>query len=97
MLPARESGHDRPHQAPSLILFVLFAVTTGAKTHYLGAAYVYLLAAGAAAVNPAGRRQGSMAGCRGRAGAARCRSTARMRARTTGASSEPGRQRPSGR
>ena len=28
------------------LLFVLFAVTTGAQTYYLGAAYVYLLAAG---------------------------------------------------
>jgi Dolichyl-phosphate-mannose-protein mannosyltransferase len=32
------------------LLFVLFAVTTGAKTYYLGAAYVYLLAAGAVAI-----------------------------------------------
>jgi hypothetical protein len=30
---------------------VLFAVTTGAKTYYLGAAYVYLLAAGAVAID----------------------------------------------
>src|ERR1019366_835208 len=29
------------------LLFVLFALTTGAKTYYLAAAYVYLLAAGA--------------------------------------------------
>jgi hypothetical protein len=33
------------------LLFVLFAVTTGAKTYYLGAAYVYLLAAGAVALD----------------------------------------------
>jgi 4-amino-4-deoxy-L-arabinose transferase-like glycosyltransferase len=33
------------------LLFVLFAVTTGAKTYYLGAAYVYLLAAGAVAMD----------------------------------------------
>ena len=33
------------------LLFVLFAVTTGAKTYYLGAAYVYLLAAGAVAID----------------------------------------------
>ena len=32
------------------LLFVLFAVTTGAQTYYLGAAYVYLLAAGAGAI-----------------------------------------------
>jgi hypothetical protein len=33
------------------LLFVLFAVSTGAKTYYLGAAYVYLLAAGAVAID----------------------------------------------
>jgi hypothetical protein len=33
------------------LLFVLFAVSTGAKIYYLGAAYVYLLAAGAVAVD----------------------------------------------
>jgi 4-amino-4-deoxy-L-arabinose transferase-like glycosyltransferase len=33
------------------LLFVLFAVTTGAKTYYLAAAYVYLLAAGAVAID----------------------------------------------
>jgi hypothetical protein len=33
------------------LLFVLFAVTTGAKIYYLGAAYVYLLAAGAVAID----------------------------------------------
>jgi len=33
------------------LLFVLFAVTTGLKIYYLGAAYVYLLAAGAAAID----------------------------------------------
>jgi hypothetical protein len=33
------------------LLFVLFAVTTGAKTYYLGAAYVYLAAAGAVAID----------------------------------------------
>jgi hypothetical protein len=33
------------------LLFVLFAVTTGAKAYYLGAAYVYLLAAGAVAID----------------------------------------------
>ena len=33
------------------LLFVLFAVTTGAQTYYLGAAYVYLLAAGAVAID----------------------------------------------
>ena len=33
------------------LLFVLFAVTTGAKTYYLTGAYVYLLAAGAVAVD----------------------------------------------
>jgi hypothetical protein len=33
------------------LLFVLFALTTGAKTYYLGAAYVYLLAAGAVAID----------------------------------------------
>ena len=32
------------------LLFALFAVTTGAQTYYLGAAYVYLLAAGAVAI-----------------------------------------------
>jgi Dolichyl-phosphate-mannose-protein mannosyltransferase len=33
------------------LLFVLFAVTTGAKIYYLAGAYVYLLAAGAVAVD----------------------------------------------
>jgi hypothetical protein len=33
------------------LLFVLFAATTGGKTYYLGAAYVYLLAAGALAAD----------------------------------------------
>jgi hypothetical protein len=33
------------------LLFVLFAVTTGKQTYYLGAAYVYLLAAGAVAID----------------------------------------------
>jgi hypothetical protein len=33
------------------LLFVLFAVTTAAQTYYLGAAYVYLLAAGAVAIH----------------------------------------------
>jgi hypothetical protein len=33
------------------LLFVLFAVTTGVKIYYLGAAYVYLLAAGAVAID----------------------------------------------
>ena len=33
------------------LLFVLFALTTGAKTYYLAAAYVYLLAAGAVAID----------------------------------------------
>ena len=33
------------------LLFVLFALTAGAKGYYLGAAYVYLLAAGAVAVD----------------------------------------------
>jgi 4-amino-4-deoxy-L-arabinose transferase-like glycosyltransferase len=33
------------------LLFVVFALTTGAKTYYLGAAYVYLLAAGAVAID----------------------------------------------
>ena len=33
------------------LLFVLFALTTGAKTYYLGGAYVYLLAAGAVAID----------------------------------------------
>jgi Dolichyl-phosphate-mannose-protein mannosyltransferase len=33
------------------LLFVLFAVTTGLKIYYLGAAYVYLLAAGAVAID----------------------------------------------
>jgi hypothetical protein len=33
------------------LLFVLFAVTTGAQTYYLAAAYVYLLAAGAVAID----------------------------------------------
>ncbi len=33
------------------LLFVLFALTTGGKTYYLGAAYVYLLAAGAVAID----------------------------------------------
>jgi hypothetical protein len=33
------------------LLFVLFAVTTGAKGYYLAAAYVYLLAAGAVAID----------------------------------------------
>ncbi len=33
------------------LLFVLFAVTSGAKTYYLGAAYVYLLAVGAVAID----------------------------------------------
>jgi hypothetical protein len=33
------------------LLFVLFAFTAGAKTYYLGAAYVYLLAAGAVAID----------------------------------------------
>jgi hypothetical protein len=33
------------------LLFVLFAVTTGAQTYYPGAAYVYLLAAGAVAID----------------------------------------------
>ena len=33
------------------LLFVLFALTTGSKTYYLGAAYVYLLAAGAVAID----------------------------------------------
>ena len=33
------------------LLFVLFALTAGAKTYYLAAAYVYLLAAGAVAVD----------------------------------------------
>ena len=33
------------------LLFVLFAITTGAKTYYLAAAYVYLLAAGAVAID----------------------------------------------
>jgi hypothetical protein len=33
------------------LLFVLFAVTTGSKVYYLGAAYVYLLAAGAVAID----------------------------------------------
>jgi hypothetical protein len=33
------------------LLFVLFAVTAGSKTYYLGAAYVYLLAAGAVAID----------------------------------------------
>ena len=33
------------------LLFVLFAATTGGKTYYLGAAYVYLLAAGAVGVD----------------------------------------------
>jgi hypothetical protein len=33
------------------LLFVLFALTAGAKAYYLAAAYVYLLAAGAAAID----------------------------------------------
>jgi hypothetical protein len=33
------------------LLFVLFAVTTGAKTYYLAGAYIYLLGAGAVAVD----------------------------------------------
>ena len=33
------------------LLFVVFAVTTGAQTYYLAAAYVYLLAAGAVAID----------------------------------------------
>jgi Dolichyl-phosphate-mannose-protein mannosyltransferase len=33
------------------LLFVLFALTAGAKGYYLGAAYVYLLAAGAVAID----------------------------------------------
>ncbi len=33
------------------LLFVVFALTTGSKTYYLGAAYVYLLAAGAVAID----------------------------------------------
>jgi hypothetical protein len=33
------------------LLFVVFALTTGAKTYYLGAAYVYLLAAGAVSID----------------------------------------------
>jgi hypothetical protein len=33
------------------LLFVLFAVTAGLKNYYLGAAYVYLLAAGAVAID----------------------------------------------
>ena len=33
------------------LLFVLFALTTGAKGYYLGAAYVYLLAAGAVVID----------------------------------------------
>jgi hypothetical protein len=33
------------------LLFVLFAITAGAKSYYLGAAYVYLLAAGAVAID----------------------------------------------
>jgi hypothetical protein len=33
------------------LLFVLFALTAGSKTYYLGAAYVYLLAAGSVAVD----------------------------------------------
>ena len=33
------------------LLFVLFAVTTGAQVYYLAAAYVYLLAAGAVAID----------------------------------------------
>jgi hypothetical protein len=33
------------------LLFVLFAVTTGAQTYYLAAAYVYLLAAGAVGID----------------------------------------------
>jgi hypothetical protein len=33
------------------LLFVVFAITTGAKTYYLAAAYVYLLAAGAVAID----------------------------------------------
>ncbi len=33
------------------LLFVLFAITTGAKGYYLGAAYVYLIAAGAVAID----------------------------------------------
>jgi Dolichyl-phosphate-mannose-protein mannosyltransferase len=33
------------------LLFVLFALTSGAKIYYLGAAYVYLLAAGAVAID----------------------------------------------
>ncbi len=33
------------------LLFVLFALTAGAKTYYLAAAYVYLLAAGAVAID----------------------------------------------
>jgi hypothetical protein len=33
------------------LLFVLFALTAGAKIYYLGAAYVYLAAAGAAAID----------------------------------------------
>ena len=33
------------------LLFVLFALTTGAKGYYLGAAYVYMLAAGAVAID----------------------------------------------
>lgn len=33
------------------LLFVLFALTTGARTYYLAAAYVYLLAAGAVAID----------------------------------------------
>ncbi len=33
------------------LLFVVFALTTGAKTYYLAAAYVYLLAAGAVAID----------------------------------------------
>ncbi len=33
------------------LLFVLFALTTGAKIYYLGAAYVYLVAAGAVAID----------------------------------------------
>jgi hypothetical protein len=33
------------------LLFVVFALTTGSKTYYLGAAYVYLVAAGAVAID----------------------------------------------
>jgi hypothetical protein len=33
------------------LLFVLFALTAGSKTYYLGATYVYLLAAGAVAID----------------------------------------------